>query len=51
MNLRPAWNWAATEVKAYRAQLRFCLRMTAAALLAFALTQLLAIPLHGCGPC
>jgi uncharacterized membrane protein YccC len=47
MNLSPAWNWAATEVKAYRAQLRFCLRMTAAALLAFALTQLFAIPLHG----
>jgi uncharacterized membrane protein YccC len=47
MNLRLAWNWAATEVKAYRAQLGFCLRMTAAALLAFALTQLLAIPLHG----
>jgi uncharacterized membrane protein YccC len=47
MNLRAAWNWAAARVKAYRAQLRFCLRMTVAALLAFALTQLLAIPLHG----
>ena len=47
MNIVPAWNRAATQVKAYRAQLRFCLRMTVAALLAFALTQLLAIPLHG----
>ena len=47
MNNLPAWNWAAAQVKAYRAQLRFCLRMTVAALLAFALTQLLAIPLHG----
>jgi uncharacterized membrane protein YccC len=47
MNILPAWNWATTQAKAYRAQLRFCLRMTVAALLAFALTQLLAIPLHG----
>jgi hypothetical protein len=47
MNILPAWNWAAAQVKAYRAQSRFCLRMTVAALLAFALTQLLAIPLHG----
>jgi uncharacterized membrane protein YccC len=47
MNIRPTWNWAATQLKAYRAQFRFCLRMTVAALLAFALTQLFAIPLHG----
>jgi uncharacterized membrane protein YccC len=47
MNLSFAWNRAAAQVKAHRAQLRFCLRMTVAALLAFALTQLLAIPLHG----
>jgi hypothetical protein len=36
MNILPAWNRVATQVKAYRAQLRFCLRMTVAALLAFA---------------
>ena len=41
------WNQARIQVRAYRAQFRFCLRVTVAALLAFALAQVLTIPLHG----
>jgi uncharacterized membrane protein YccC len=33
--------------RAYRAQLRFCVRMTLAGLVTFALAQMLALPLHG----
>jgi uncharacterized membrane protein YccC len=39
--LVPAW------ITAYAAELRFCVRMTAAGLAAFALAQVLDIPLHG----
>ena len=38
---------ARARLSPYRAQLRFCLRMTAAALLAFALAQIWNIPLNG----
>ena len=41
------WNQARIQVRAYKAQFRFCLRVTVAALLAFALAQVLTIPLHG----
>ena len=47
MTLGTAWTWARTELSRYRTPLRFCLRMTAAALLAFALAQVWNIPLHG----
>jgi uncharacterized membrane protein YccC len=42
-----AWNWRPLQLGAYRARLRFCLRMTVAGLLAFAAAQALTIPLHG----
>jgi uncharacterized membrane protein YccC len=47
MTIGTAWTWARARLKPYRVQLRFCLRMTVAALLAFALAQLWNIPLHG----
>jgi len=36
-----------TLVRTHRAELRFCIRMTTAGLLAFAIAQVLNIPLHG----
>ena len=47
MTIGSAWTWARARLSPYRAQLRFCLRMTVAALLAFALAQVWNIPLHG----
>jgi uncharacterized membrane protein YccC len=47
MNIAAPWNWARTQIHPYSAQLRFCLRMTVAALLAFVLAHVLTIPLHG----
>ncbi len=41
------WKQVRTLVSAHRAQLRFCLRVTVAGLLAFAVAQVLTIPLHG----
>jgi uncharacterized membrane protein YccC len=42
-----AWTRARARLSRYRSQMRFCLRMTVAALLAFALAQLWTIPLNG----
>ena len=47
MTIGAAWTQARARLSPYRAQLRFCLRMTAAALLAFALAQIWNIPLNG----
>jgi len=47
MNIAAIWDWARTQVSTCRAPLRFCLRMTVAALLSFALAQVLTVPLHG----
>jgi uncharacterized membrane protein YccC len=47
MTIGAAWTRACARLSPYRAQLRFCLRMTAAALLAFALAQIWNIPLNG----
>lgn len=47
MTIGTAWTWARARLSPYRAQWRFCLRMTVAALLAFALAQVWNIPLHG----
>lgn len=47
MTMPGPWNQARIQVRAYKAQFRFCLRVTVAALLAFALAQVLTIPLHG----
>jgi uncharacterized membrane protein YccC len=47
MTTLTALTWARARLRPYRSQLRFCLRMTVAALLAFALTQLWTIPLNG----
>jgi hypothetical protein len=41
------WQHMRARLGAYRPQLRFCLRMTASALVAFAVVQVLTIPLHG----
>ncbi len=42
-----AWSSVRDRVHAYRSELRFSLRATVAALLAFAITRILAFPLHG----
>jgi len=47
LTIGTAWTCARAGLSRYRTQLRFCLRMTAAALLAFALAQVWNIPLHG----
>ena len=47
MKMPSPWNRARIQVRAYKAQFRFCLRVTVAALLAFVLAQVLTIPLHG----
>ena len=47
MTIGTAWTGTRAGLSRYRTQLRFCLRMTAAALLAFALAQVGNIPLHG----
>jgi uncharacterized membrane protein YccC len=47
MNIRAALNWCRAQAIAYGAQLRFCLRMTVAAVLAFVLAQVWNLPLHG----
>src|SRR5262245_5336251 len=47
MTIGAAWARACARLGPYRAQWRFCLRMTAAALLAFALAQIWNIPLNG----
>jgi uncharacterized membrane protein YccC len=41
------WSWLRIRVRRYQAQLRLCLRVTAAALLAFVLAQPLDVPLSG----
>lgn len=47
MNRFVAWKALRGWIGAYRAQLRFCLRVTASALVAFAVAQALSLPLHG----
>ena len=47
MTIESAFNWCRARASSYRAQLRFCLRMTVAAVLAFALAQVWNLPLHG----
>ncbi len=47
MNNIVPWKMAVSLVKSYRAELRFCLRVTIAGVLAFAIAQILNIPLHG----
>ena len=47
MTMGAAWTRARARLSPYRAQLRFCLRMTAAASLAFALAQIWNITLNG----
>lgn len=47
MTIGTAWTWARARLSPYRAKFSFSLRMTTAALLAFALAQVWNIPLHG----
>ena len=42
-----AWAWLRKQILAHKAQLRFCLRVTIAAVLAFALMQFWTLPLRG----
>ena len=42
-----AWRWLRRQLRAHNAPLRFCLRLTAAALIAFALMQFWTLPLRG----
>ena len=47
MKALPGWRPALRLAEAYKAQLRFCLRMTVAGVSAFAVAQVLEFPLHG----
>ena len=47
MDKLAVWNAVRGQVRAYGAQLRFCVRMTVAGLSAFAIARSLAFPLHG----
>jgi uncharacterized membrane protein YccC len=47
MTLATAWSFVRAELHEYKAQLRYCLRLTLAGLLAFGLAQFLTFPLHG----
>src|SRR5271165_5045536 len=47
MDKLAVWSRVRGQVRAYRAQLRFCVRMTVAGLSAFAIARSLAFPLHG----
>jgi uncharacterized membrane protein YccC len=47
MKTLAGWNRVRALFRAYRPQLRFCVRMTLAGLVTFALAQKLALPLHG----
>lgn len=47
MKTLTGWNRMRALFRAYRAQLRFCVRMTLAGLITFALAQTLTLPLHG----
>src|SRR5262245_49035567 len=47
MSMVAVRDWAAAWLNGHGPRLRFCVRMTAAALLAFALARVVTIPLHG----
>jgi uncharacterized membrane protein YccC len=47
MKIGAPGTWTRAQIGARRAELRFCLRVTVAALLAFAVAQAWNIPLHG----
>jgi uncharacterized membrane protein YccC len=47
MDRMPLWKEVRGQVRAYRAQLRFCVRVTVAGLSAFAIARGLGFPLHG----
>lgn len=40
-------HWLFTQWRIHRAQLRFCIRVTLAAILALLIAQLFTLPLHG----
>jgi uncharacterized membrane protein YccC len=41
------WSWIRGQIRAYRAQLRFCVRTTVSGLLALAIARSFGFPLHG----
>lgn len=47
MTIRSVRKWLATKWHTYRSQLRFCIRVTAAAITALLIAWLFALPLHG----
>jgi uncharacterized membrane protein YccC len=42
-----AWRWLHAKARTYRAQLRFCIRVTMAAIVGLLIAQFFALPLHG----
>jgi uncharacterized membrane protein YccC len=42
-----AWKWLYAKARTYRAQLRFCIRVTMAAIVGLLIAQFFALPLHG----
>jgi uncharacterized membrane protein YccC len=42
-----AWKWLYAKARIYRAQLRFCIRVTMAAIVGLLIAQFFALPLHG----
>jgi uncharacterized membrane protein YccC len=42
-----AWKWLYAKARTYRAQLRFCIRVTMAAIVGLLVAQFFALPLHG----
>jgi uncharacterized membrane protein YccC len=47
MIIRAVRKWLFTQCRIYRSQLRFCIRVTVAAISALLIAQLFALPLHG----
>ena len=47
MDVRTIRKWLFAQWRAYRSQLRFCVRVTVAAILALVIAQFFALPLHG----
>src|SRR5262245_47786973 len=47
MQTKAVWTWLSTQRRVYRAPLRFCIRVTVAAIAAWLIAQLFELPLHG----
>jgi uncharacterized membrane protein YccC len=47
MRIGAVWQWLCMQAQSYQVQLRFCVRMTAAAIVAFIIGQFFSLPLRG----